>query len=346
MNCGTQRDIILCEIRKNPRYREERTEYRVKAAQRRSLQTKESAIDRGRNWFRSFWKCRQLYVMILPAVVAVFIFHYIPIYGVQIAFRNFRSSLGIWGSPWVGLEHFKRFVQMPFFGRIMKNTIVISLYSLATFPCAVVLALLLNELRNKAFKKTIQMISYAPHFISTVVVCSMLMLFFDKNKGLVNNIIAYIGGERVSFLEQPKYFVSLYVWSGVWSNIGWNTIIYLAALAAVSPELIEAARMDGASRIQILCHIHFPSILPTVITMLILSTGNILNVGFEKIYLLQNPLNLDASQVISTYVYEVGMGSHQFSYSAAIGLFNNVVNVLCIILVNRISRAVTQISMW
>lgn len=235
---------------------------------------------------------------------------------------------------------------MPFFGMMIRNTLSISLYSLATFPCAVIVALLLNELRNERFKKVVQMVSYAPHFVSTVVVCSMVLIFFDKNRGLANNVLALLGRERISFIETPKYFSSLYVWSGVWSSVGWNTIIYLAALSSISPEMIEAARIDGASQWKILWHINVPSILPTIVTLLILNTGSILSVGFEKIYLLQNPLNLDASRVISTYVYEVGMGSGQFSYSTAIGLFNNVVNVVCIVLVNQISRTVTHISMW
>ncbi|MDY2769448.1 MAG: ABC transporter permease subunit [Eubacteriales bacterium] len=299
-----------------------------------------------KKWFGRLHKNRQLYVLILPAIISVFIFHYIPIYGVQVAFKDFRASMEIWGSPWVGLKHFARFFEMPFFGMMIRNTLSISLYSLATFPCAVIVALLLNELRNERFKKVVQMVSYAPHFVSTVVVCSMVLIFFDKNRGLANNVLALLGRERISFIETPKYFSSLYVWSGVWSSVGWNTIIYLAALSSISPEMIEAARIDGASQWKILWHINVPSILPTIVTLLILNTGSILSVGFEKIYLLQNPLNLDASRVISTYVYEVGMGSGQFSYSTAIGLFNNVVNVVCIVLVNQISRTVTHISMW
>lgn len=299
-----------------------------------------------KKWFGRLHKNRQLYVLILPAIISVFIFHYIPIYGVQVAFKDFRASMEIWGSPWVGLKHFARFFEMPFFGMMIRNTLSISLYSLAKFPCAVIVALLLNELRNERFKKVVQMVSYAPHFVSTVVVCSMVLIFFDKNRGLANNVLALLGRERISFIETPKYFSSLYVWSGVWSSVGWNTIIYLAALSSISPEMIEAARIDGASQWKILWHINVPSILPTIVTLLILNTGSILSVGFEKIYLLQNPLNLDASRVISTYVYEVGMGSGQFSYSTAIGLFNNVVNVVCIVLVNQISRTVTHISMW
>ena len=288
----------------------------------------------------------QLYLLILPAVAAVFIFNYIPMYGVQIAFKDFRSSLGIWGSEWVGLKHFIRFLTFPDFWNILKNTISISLYSLATFPCAVILALLINEISNVAFKKTVQMITYAPHFISTVVVCSMVILFTNRSNGLFNNIRAAMGAERVDFMTIPGLFSSIYVWSGVWQGVGWGTIIYLATLAGISPELHEAARIDGASRFQIIWHINVPGILPTVITMLILNTGSLLSVGFEKIFLLQNSLNLSASRVISTYVYEIGIQGGQFSYSAAIGLFNNVVNILFIATVNQISKKVTQISLW
>ena len=291
-------------------------------------------------------RCWQLYILILPAFVAVFIFHYVPIYGIQIAFKDFRSSLGIWGSEWVGLKHFIRFIKFPDFLKVLRNTLSISLYSIATFPCSVILALLINEIDNRLFKRTVQMVSYAPHFISVVVLCAMVRLFLNREYGLVNNIIAFLGFERKDFLAIPRYFSTIYVWSGVWQGVGWGTIIYLAALSNVSPELIEAARMDGASRLQIIRHVNFPSILPTIITLLILRTGSVLSVGFEKIFLLQNPLNLEASRVISTYVYEMGIVNGQFSYSAAIGLFNNIVNVIVICIFNQISKRVSDISLW
>ena len=300
----------------------------------------------GQRTLRRMRRKWQLYLLILPAIVSVFIFHYIPIYGVQIAFKNFRSSKGILGSEWVGFKHFARFLAYPDFWKILWNTVRISLYSLATFPCPVILALMMNELNSERYKKFMQMVTFAPHFISTVVVCSMVLLFFDRSQGLVNNVIAALGGERYDFVSSTKYFSSLYVWSGVWQNLGWNAIIYIAALSSVSPELIEAARVDGATRLQIVRYVNFPAILPTVITMLILSAGSLLNVGFEKIYLLQNPLNMEASRVISTYVYEIGLQGGQFSYSTAIGLFNNVVNIVVIILVNGISKRVTRVALW
>lgn len=291
-------------------------------------------------------RCWQLYILVLPAFVAVLVFNYVPMYGIQIAFKDFRNSLGIWGSEWVGLKHFIRFIKFPDFLKILRNTLSISVYSIATFPCSVILALLINEIDNQLFKKTVQMVSYAPHFISVVVLCAMIRLFLNREVGLINNIIAFLGFERQDFLANPRYFSSIYVWSGVWQGVGWGTIIYLAALSNVSPELIEAARMDGANRLQVIRHINFPCILPTVITLLILRTGSVLSVGFEKIFLLQNPLNMEASRIISTYVYEMGIVSGQFSYSAAIGLFNNVVNVIVICIFNQISKRVSETSLW
>lgn len=300
----------------------------------------------GKDLVRKLLSQWQLYVLILPAVVYLILFCYVPMYGVQIAFRDFRISKGIMGSNWVGLKHFISFIKYPNFSKIMINTLRISLYSFATFPLSIILALMLNEVDNRKYKKVVQMITYAPYFISTVVVCSMLTLFLNRNNGLLNNIIALCGGERIAFLENPKYFATIYVWSDVWSGIGWGTIIYLSALSGVSPDLVEAARIDGASRFQIVLHVDIPTILPTIIITLIMRCGSILSVGFDKAYLLQNPLNLDASQVISTYVYELGLQSGRFSYSSAIGLFNTVINVVLLFIVNSISKKVADISLW
>ncbi|NLD88297.1 MAG: sugar ABC transporter permease [Clostridiales bacterium] len=288
----------------------------------------------------------QLYVLILPALVYLIIFAYAPMYGIQIAFKDYRAKDGIWGSEWVGFKHFARFLSYPAFWKIIKNTLSISLYSLATFPCAVILSLLINELDNAKFKKTVQMITYAPHFISTVVLCGMIKLFFNRGTGIINNVIEILGGTRIDFLAKPEYFNDIYVWSGVWQGVGWGTIIYLAVLSNVSPELVEAARIDGASRFQVIRHVNIPAILPTIIIMLILSCGSVLSVGFEKVYLLQNNLNSDASQVISTYVYEIGLVGGQFSYSSAISLFNTIINVLFILTVNTIARRVSDVSLW
>ncbi len=288
----------------------------------------------------------QLYLLVLPAVVYIFLFNYMPMYGVQIAFRNFRPSKGIWGSQWVGLQFFIKFVKYPHFSKIVLNTLWISLYGMATFPLSIILALMLNELNNEKFKKIVQMITYAPHFISTVVLCSMITLFLNKDSGMINNIISAFGGKRQAFLEIPACFSTIYVWSGVWQGIGWGTIIYISALAGVPMEQVEAARIDGASRFQIILHVNVPTIMPTIVIMLIMSCGSVLSVGFDKVYLLQNPLNMDASNVISTYVYELGLLNGQFSYSAAIGLFNTIVNVIMLLIVNAIARRVSEISLW
>lgn len=289
----------------------------------------------------------QLYLLILPALLYLFLFDIMPMYGVQIAFRDFRTSKGIWGSPWVGLKHFQRFLSYPDFGKLIINTLRLSLLSLATFPLPIILALLINDIQNTRFKKTVQMVTYAPHFISTVVLCSMITIFFHRGNGIINHLIVTLGGEAVDFLGTSALFPPLYVWSGVWQNIGWSSILYISALSGISTEMVEAARIDGASRLQILTRINIPSILPTIIVMLILRCGSILSVGFEKVFLLQNPLNLDTSQVISTYVYNVGLGSGaQFSYASAIGLFNTVVNILILMMVNRIAKAASSISLF
>lgn len=288
----------------------------------------------------------QLYVLILPAIVYIFLFCYQPMYGVQIAFKDFRINKGILGSPWVGLKHFIRFVQYPDFWNIMRNTAVISLYSFVTFPISIIFALLLNEIANERYKKTVQMVTYMPHFISMVVICQMIEIFLGRTNGFVNNLLEVLGRERIPFLESGKYFASVYVWSDVWQEMGWGAIIYIAALASVPPELIEAARIDGANRMQIIWHVNIPTIMPTVIIMLILRCGGILAVGFEKTYLLQNALNIDASQVISTYTYKIGLLNAEYSYSSAVGLFNTVINVGFLVIVNLIAKRVSEISIW
>lgn len=290
----------------------------------------------------------QLYLLVLPAVVYVLLFHYVPMYGVQIAFKNYSTKKGIWDSPWAEplFKHFTRFLTYPNCWKIVRNTLSITLYTLATFPLPILIALMINELDNQRFKKTVQMVSYAPHFVSTVVVCSMLTLFMDRNNGIINHIVAALGGKRNDWLSVSGMFADIYVWSGVWQSAGWNTIIFLAALSGVSPELHEAARIDGASRFKIVLHVNLPAIIPTAVTMLIMRFGQVMSLGFEKIYLLQNSLNLDTSQVISTYVYELGIVNGQFSYSSAIGLFNTAINIVLLLIVNAISRRLADVSLW
>lgn len=288
----------------------------------------------------------QIYMLLLPAVVYFIIFYYWPMAGLQIAFRDYRVSKGIWGSNWVGFKYFQKFFNHPQCWMIIRNTLVLSLYTLATFPLSIAAALMINELKVGLFKRTVQMVTYAPHFISTVVLCSMITLFMNQSTGLFNNIIEILGGRRTDFLGASRYFPHIFVWSGVWQDLGWGTIIYLATLSSISPELHEAAYIDGANRLQIIWHVNIPGILPTVVIVLIMNCGRILSVGFEKVYLLQNSLNLDVSQVISTYTYELGLLGGQYSYSTAIGLFNTIVNVIMLAIVNTICRHISDVSLW
>lgn len=228
---------------------------------------------------------------------------------------------------------------------MLRNTLSISLYDIAVFPIPCILALMINEIRSKNFKKTVQMITYAPHFLSMVVLCGMVSLFVSR-EGMIGQLYTLLTGESKSLLSVSRYFTDIYIWSGVWQGAGWGTIIYLSALSGVPGELVEAARIDGASRLQVIRHINVPCILPTIVIMFIMTTGSVLSVGFEKIFLLQNDLNMEVSRVISTYVYEIGLEGGQFSYSTAIGLFNNVVNVIVILTVNRIAKKVSGIGIW
>jgi len=288
-----------------------------------------------------------LYLFLLPAVVYVFIFNYIPMYGVQIAFKNFRAVQGIWGSPWVGLTHFRRFFASPDLLMIIGNTVGISLYSLVVgFPIPIILALMLNYVRPLALKKTIQTVSYAPFFISTVVVAGLLYLLLSPNSGVLNSFRKSFGMSPIFYLAQPKYFKTIYVLANVWQHAGWGSIIYIAALSGVSQELHEAAISDGATKLQRIWHIDLPSIRPTIVILLILRIGQIMNVGFEMTFLLQNPMNIESSEVISTYVYKIGLLNIQYGYAAAVGLFNNVINLFFLVFANRIAKKLTESSLW
>jgi len=267
-------------------------------------------------------------------------------YGAQIAFRAYSTRKGIWGSEWVGLKHFLRFFKYPKFDDLMLNDLRLGLYSLATFPLSIIFALMLNEVKYVKFKKTIQMVSYIPYFLSTVVVCAMVKLFFDGKTGIVNTIITTLGGKGQDFLAIPEYFADIYVWSGVWKGLGFSAIIYVAALAGVPQELMEAARIDGANRFQVIWHINIPSIMPTIVIQLIFRTGGILSNSFDKILLLQNSLNLSVSEVVSTYTYEIGIIGGFFSYSSAIGLFSNILNVVILLIVNTVAKKVSDIGIW
>lgn len=304
-------------------------------------------IKKANKFVKNFKRDFSLWLFVLPGMIITFIFSYIPLYGVQIAFRNYNAKLGFFGSKWVGLDHFIRFFESPYFLTTIKNTFVLSIYSLiAGFPIPILLALLLNSFRHKRYRKVIQTVTYAPNFISTVVMCGMLLLFLSPSMGFVNHIIRMFGGDPVNFMAEKNFWRHIYVWSGVWQGMGWSSVIYFAALSSVSPELHEAALMDGASKFQIVRYIDFPSIIPTATILLILSCGSILSVGFEKVFLLQNDLNLSVSQVISTYVYKVGLIDNNVSYSSAIGLFNSAINAVLLILVNKIADKMSGISIW
>lgn len=275
------------------------------------------------------------------------IFAYVPMYGVQLAFKEFIARDGIWGSPWIGFENFERFFSSYNFIALLKNTLGISVYSLVVgFPLPILFALLLNYIRSTKLKKTVQMVSYAPYFISTVVMCGMIVIFLQADTGIINQLLVALGMESVSFLSVPEYFKSIYVWTGVWQGLGWNTIIYISALSGVDYEMHEAAIIDGATKLRRMWSIDLPSILPTAVMLLILNVGGIMNVGFEKVYLLQNSLNQSASDVISTYVYRVGMINNDYGYSTAVGLFNSVINVILLVSVNQITKKLTQVSLW
>ncbi len=306
---------------------------------------KKVKIKKGKTW-KSVAKNWQLYILLLPALLYFIIFHYVPMYGVQIAFKDFIATKGIWGSPWVGLKHFRNFFGTYSSRIVIKNTISISLYSLlAGFPIPIILALLLNEVKNERFKKLVQNVTYAPHFISTVVMVGMILIFLSPN-GIINKLRELVGLEAVPYLTKDYLFSDIYVWSGIWQNMGWGSIIYLAALSGIDPQLHEAAIVDGASRMQRIFYINIPGILPTIIIMLILNVGSIMNVGFEKIYLMQNPFNLKYSEVISTYVYKVGLLDAKYSFSAAVNLFNTIINLALLVTVNKISKKVSDVYLW
>ena len=290
----------------------------------------------------------QLYILLLLPLAFIITFAYIPMYGVQIAFKEFMIRDGIQGSPWVGFKYFKMFFDSPMLVRIVTNTLKINLYMLIVgFPAPIIFALALNEITHVRFKKTVQMVTYAPHFISTVVMVSIIMQVLNPKFGLINNITQAFGIEQASnWLSNPSYFSSIYVWTDIWQHMGWDSVIYIAALSGIDTQLYDAAKVDGANRFQKMMNIDLPGIAPTIIILLILRAGEIMGVGFEKVFLMQNDLNLRASEVISTYVYKVGLVNANYSYSTAIGLFNTVINFILLLSVNKIASKVGETSLW
>ena len=267
--------------------------------------------------------------------------------GIQIAFKDYRVVDGMFKSPWAGMKYFKMFFDSPNFGIVLKNTVVLSVMNIAlSFPIAIIFAVMVNEITHTKFKKFVQLISYAPYFISTVVLVAMLMDFTNVRTGLFNNILSNFGIDPINFFGEAKYFRSLYVWSGVWQTTGYSAIIYIAALTSIDPTLYEAAKMDGATRLQRIRYVDLPCLKPTVIILLIVNVGQIMNLGFEKAFLMQTPLNRDTAEIIATYSYKIAFESGQYSFSTAIGLFNSIVNMILLLVVNRISKKMTETSLW
>ncbi len=296
--------------------------------------------------WRDLKKNRMVYILILPVLIYLLLFAYKPMYGLIIAFQRYRPALGIAKSKFVGLDHFISFFKDPYFGRLIRNTFSISGLSLLFgFPAPILLALLLNEVKNQKFKRTVQTISYLPHFISIVVVCGMIKSFTQTN-GVLNDVVAFFGGQRINMLSTTKLFYPVYVISGIWQEIGWGSIIYLAALSGVDQEQYEAAKVDGAGRIKQMIHITLPGIFPTIATMLVLRMGSLLNVGYEKVLLLYNEGTYEVADVISTYVYRRGMIDANFSYASAVGMFNSIVNITFLVIANKASKKLGQSGLF
>lgn len=294
-----------------------------------------------------------LYLLLLPTLVYVLVFLYGPMGGILIAFEDYKAAKGIFGSTFVGFKHFAKFFSAYNCWELIRNTLILSLYTLlAGFPLPIVFALMINNMRSTRGQNFVKTVSYAPHFISVIVLIGMLNIFMAPSSGIVVNILNQLRAltglppETLGWLTDPDAFPHLYVWSGIWQELGWGSIIYLAALAGISPDLYEAASMDGATRLQKIWHIELPGIMPTMVTLLILNTGNLLSVGFEKALLMQNNMNITRSEIISTYVYHVGLNSAQYSYSTAIGLFNSIINLVLLLIVNKAANRLAEVSLW
>ncbi|MGP4039457.1 ABC transporter permease [Gracilibacillus sp. D59] len=296
--------------------------------------------------FNTLRRDYQLWLMILPAIICVIIFNYIPMYGIQLAFREYDFTAGLTGGEWVGLKYFEQFINSHLFWDLIRNTLLISITTIVVgFPAPIALALLVNQIRWKRGKRILQTTVYLPHFISIVVLVGLLNVMLSPNTGVLGLLLAKLGLEG-NLLASVNAFVPIYVLSDVWQHVGWNSIIYLAALAAVDPQLYDAAKIDGANKWQIIRNVEIPAIIPTIIILLILNMGTVISTGFEKIFLMQNSLNLPISEVIETYVYKTGIVSNQFSYAAAIGLFNTFINFMMLVIVNTIAKKVARISLW
>lgn len=309
-----------------------------------------NSIDVQNSWLttvkKDYRKNKMLYLFILPVIAYFIIFKYLPIYGALIAFKDFAPAKGVLGSDWVGLKHFIRFFSIPTFKTVLGNTLKISISSIIfCFPMPIILALLMNELRCPTFKKIAQNATYLPHFISLVVICGIIK-DFTKDTGIVTYFLSFFGVPEVTLLSVPEYFLPIYIVSEIWQTMGWSSVIFLSALTSIDASLYEAAGIDGAGKFKQLIHITIPGIAPTIITMLILQVGQVMNVGYEKILLMSNNSILDATDVISTYVYRVGLINNSFSYSTAVNLFNSVINLALLLITNKISKSVSDTSLW
>lgn len=302
--------------------------------------------ERGRRLLRQMARRYDLYLMLLLPIAYYLLFHYGPLYGLQIAFKNFNPGKGIMGSDWVGFEHFRRFFDSYYFWRLLWNTLSINLFSLLiAFPVPILLALLINEIRSRSYSKLLQNVTYIPHFISVVVVVGILTVLLSPS-GPVNTLIQALGGTPTRFMESAGWFKTIFISSNIWQNMGYQSIIYIAALSGINPQLYEAATIDGASRMRQIWHVSLPGIIPVIVVLLILDVGQFMNIGFEKILLMQNNLNLESSDVISTFVYTTGILKGEYSYTAAIGLFNSLINLTLLLLVNRFARKTSETSLW
>ncbi len=315
------------------------------------MQTKTVTAAKRGTWVQRFGRAFkndwQIYLLLLPAMVMVFIFCYLPLYGIQIAFKDYKAVLGITGSPWVGLKNFTDFFSAYYFKRLLANTFLLNLYNLLwSFPVPILLAILLNQFERERFKKFTQTIIYVPHFISTVVMAGMLYLFLSPTNGMVNHLITALGGESIYFMVEPGWFRTLFIATDIWQHAGWNTILYIATLTGIDPGLYEAATIDGASKLQKILHIEIPHLLPIAVMMLILNCGSLLASNTDKALLMQTSGNMATSDIIGVYVYTMGLGKAQFSYTTAIGLSINVINFATIMLVNWISRKLSNTSLF
>lgn len=298
-------------------------------------------------WRKAWRRHWQLYLLTILPLAYFVIFKYVPMSNAVIAFKDYTPVGGIWGSPWVGLDNFRMMLRNPVFPQLIKNTLFLSGYAvLASFPIPIILALALNEVRHRWFRKTVQMVTYAPYFISTVVVVSMMILMMAPRLGILTKTFGLFGIPAPDLLGNPDYFRHMYVWSDVWQTAGYAAVIYLAALSAVDPALYESAKVDGASRLRRIWHVDLPGIMPTAMIILILSVGNIMAIGFEKVYLLQNPLNLGQSEIIATYVYKTGLLNADFGLATAVGLFNSAVNLALLLIVNWVGRRISGSGLW